>query len=405
MGITHIVTMFMILVALTLVSEPLAKLFRLPNAMVLVIAGFVFSEIFVLLGFDTGIRAENFHDLIFVVLLPLLIFEAAFKIDFKHLAENSGYILFLAIFGLLITIAVTAAGLFYGIGHARGFPWQAALLTGALLAATDPVAVVAQLKALGAPKRLAVLLEGESLFNDATAIVVFSLFLSLALMPADQISLHDAGIEFLKVFAGGVGLGLIIGLLTIALFKFFKNNTSQQLLTLLAAYSAYLIAEKVFHVSGVVATLIIGLSCAWGSRKYISIDSQQSIHGFWDTIGHLGNAIVFLVMGITITLAMFEERWQAMLIGIAAVTVARAASIYFTLPVISRFAKNPIPFNYQTVMVWGGLRGAVTLALALSLPVELEYWWTIQSIAFGVTLFTLFIQAPTTGLLIRRLAL
>ena len=119
--------------------------------------------------------------------------------------------------------------------------------------------------------------------------------------------------------------------------------------------------------------------------------------------GNIAHAVVFIIMGATVTLSMLEERWLAMLIAIATVLLARAASIYGTVSMLGLLQKDPVDLRSQTVMVWGGLRGAVALALALSIPVTLDYWWTIQSIAFGVVLFTLFIQAPTIGLLVRRL--
>ena len=139
------------------------------------------------LMFDTGITAESFHDLIFYVFLPVLVFEAALNLPQSALLNNSVIILFLAIIGVVVTTLLAGYMIFWAIGHETGFPLIAALLTGALLAATDPVAVVAQLKSLGAPERLSVLMEGESLFNDATAITLFSILLGFALMPQDKL--------------------------------------------------------------------------------------------------------------------------------------------------------------------------------------------------------------------------
>lgn len=402
MEIPEIVTVLMILLCLGLFVEPLARWVRLPYSMMLVTVGFIFSEIFTGLGYDTGIRGYNFYDVIFFVLLPALVFESAYQTNVSILLKNSGVILFLAIFGMLFTALATAAGLFYGIGHPSGFPWEAALLAGALLAATDPVAVVAQLKQLGAPERLEMLLEGESLFNDATAIVIFSVILSLALMPGDQLSLSDVAKEFGRVFFGGAVIGVMVGCVGVALQWMFSGSMSQRLLTLIAAYSAFLLAEKGFHVSGVIATLMAGLGLAWGSHRFVSASAEDSIHDMWELIGHIATSLVFLVMGITIYLAMFQERWLAMVIAIGSVLVARILSIYVALPIATVLSRNPIPKTYRPVMVWGGLRGAVTIALAFSIPQQLDYWWTVQSIAFGVVIFTLFVQAPTCGLLIKR---
>ena len=172
-------------------------------------------------------------------------------------------------------------------------------------------------------------------------------------------------------------------------------------LTLAVAYGAYLLAELVFGVSGVMSTLAAAISMSSMLRNTRALDGR--IDYLWDLIGHVANAVVFLIMGVTVTLAMFEERWLAMLIAIAAVLLARAASTYGSLSLLGLLQKKPVDFRSQTVMVWGGLRGAVALALALSVPVTLDYWWTIQSIAFGVVLFTLFVQAPTIRWLVDRL--
>jgi len=141
-----------------------------------------------------------------------------------------------------------------------------------------------------------------------------------------------------------------------------------------------------------------------GEKQGASVASDNNEY-LWEFISHIANVFVFLVVGAVITLSMFEERWLAMLIAIGAVSLARAVSVYGGLSLIALFQKEPVNAKYQTVMVWGGLRGAVTLALALSLPTSLDYWWTIQSIAFGVVIFSLFVQAPSMRLLVNRLGI
>jgi len=294
--------------------------------------------------------------------------------------------------------------LYYGIGHASGFPWIAALLTGSILAATDPVAVVDKLKELNAPTRLAVLLEGESLLNDATAIVLFGLFLSMATVTIESISAAEGVIEFLKVFSGGALLGLVIGYLAGVFSRLFCNILMTGMLTLIAAYGSFLAAEAL-QVSGVMSTLMAGIVMSLVGEKQMSRAESNKNEYLWEVISNIANVFVFLVVGAVITLSMFEERWLAMIIAIAAVSLARAVSVYGGLSLMSLFQKEPVNAKYQTVMVWGGLRGAITLALALSLPTSLDYWWTIQSIAFGVVMFSLFIQAPSMRLLIKGLGI
>jgi len=259
------------------------------------------------------------------------------------------------------------------------------------------------------------LLEGESLFNDATAIVLFSLFLSMALawqsmlsQPASagvMFSVSGVVLEFLFIFFGGALIGLLVGVL----FGFLEKRANQLLLTgvmsLVVAYGSFMLAEY-FSVSGVMATLSAALSFSVISQS--DKESPARLHTgenryFWQLLSHVANVCVFLLMGAVITVEMFEQRWLAMLIAIVAILFARALSVYGVLAFFSFFKSQRVSLSAQTVMVWGGLRGAVTLALALSLPTTLDYWWTIQSIAFGVVLFSLFVQAPTMALLAKKI--
>lgn len=403
MSIEHVTTTLVVLLLLALIAEPVSRKLHLPYSSILVVAGFVASELAVMSGVDTGLRAENFHDLIFYVFIPVLVFESAYKINKRLLAENIILVIVMAVIGLLLTASITAVGLYYGIAHPVGFPLIAALLTGAILAATDPVAVVARLREIGAPKRLSVLLEGESLFNDATAIVLFGLFISMALSLEQNITTGGVIIEFLKIFLGGMATGVLAGLAAGLVSRMINNRVMNGLLTLIVAYGAYLLAESLFEVSGVMSTLSAAIVMSVILSRQSADNKVHNVEYLWDVTGHIANAVVFIIMGATVTLSMFEERWLAMLIAIATVLLARAASIYGTVSMLGLLQKDPVDLRSQTVMVWGGLRGAVALALALSIPVTLDYWWTIQSIAFGVVLFTLFIQAPTIGLLVRRL--
>ena len=404
MLIEHIIAALVFLLLLALVAKPVSKWMHLPYTSVLVLVGFLASEALVFVGVDTGIRADNYQALIFYVFIPVLVFESAYRIDKKLLLKNLLPILFLAIVGMLVTCALTAVGLYYGIGHASGFPWIAALLTGSILAATDPVAVVDKLKELNAPKRLSVLLDGESLMNDATAIVLFGLFLSMATVTTESLSVTEAVIEFVKVFTGGALLGLVIGYFAGVVGRLFCSVLMTGMLTLIAAYGSFLVAETL-HVSGIMSTLLAGVVMSMAGEKQRSSVESDNNEYLWEVISHIANVFVFLVVGAVITLSMFEERWLAMLIAIGAVSLARAVSVYGGLSLIALFQKEPVSAKYQTVMVWGGLRGAVTLALALSLPTSLDYWWTIQSIAFGVVIFSLFIQAPSMRLLVNGLGI
>jgi CPA1 family monovalent cation:H+ antiporter len=260
MTIEHVITALVLILGLSLLGQLLSRWSHLPLSSVLVVLGFLTSELLVSSGIDTGLRAENFQSIIFFIFIPVLVFESAYNIDKKALRENIAIILSLAIVALMLCCAIAAVLLYYGIGHASGFPWIAALITGALLAATDPVAVVDKLKEVRAPKRLGVLLEGESLFNDATAIVIFSLFLSMAIASSSMGSVGEvfsiAGVltEFSVIFFGGTVIGLIVGSVSGTIQRGIKSASTRGVMSLVVAYGSFLLAEH-FMVSGVMSTL------------------------------------------------------------------------------------------------------------------------------------------------------
>ncbi len=403
-AIAQTVFFVMSLLLVALVAEPLARRIHIPFTAVLVSLGFLGSQIALANGVDVGSQTGQFHDLVFFVFLPVLIFESAFTIDGKLFFKNLAPILILAIPIMLFSTLVTGVLVYWGIDHPTGFPWVAAFLTGALLSATDPVAVVALLKQGGTPKRLATLIEGESLLNDATAIVLFSLALALALNPGQDITAGPAFIQFCIVFFGGLVIGILVSFIALLMQRAVEEPIIHGLISVMSAYFAFLLAEQTLHISGVMAVLALGL--IMGRAHRADYNEDTFVERLWEFNAYIANALVFLLMGFIVSIAMFQERWLAILIGIASVLVVRMIGMFMLIPLATRFTpEEPIDMRYRVVLFWGGLRGAVTLALALSIPTQLDYWWTIQSIAFGVVVFTLFIQAPTMNLLLRRLGL
>lgn len=402
MAIPTLILVFMLMLLVAVLVQPLAHRLHLPFSAVLVATGFGISELLTKgLDMDLGLRWHHFHDLVLFVFLPVLVFESALKLDLRLLWKNLAAILFLAIPMMLFSAAMTAVLVYFGIGH-PGFPWIAALLTGTLLAATDPVAVVALFEKMQAPARLNILVDGESLFNDATVIVLFSLLLTVALGQMSFSSMQ-ASQQFLFVFFGGAGVGLLVGATTLLLIRQLRGIALHGVISLITAYGAFLIAEYFLHVSGVMAVLTAGLLVGHSSRLHADENEQYFMKQLWAFNSYIANAMIFLLVGMTVTLAMFSSHWLAILIGIAAVLTARAIGIFTTVPLLGRLPGiEPIDRRYQTIMYWGGLRGAISLALALSIPTDLEYWYTIQSVAYGVVLFTLFVQAPTMPLLMNK---
>jgi len=329
MSVSTVLMLLSLMLLLALLLKPLAAKFHLPFAALLVVTGFVGSEVIVAFGGDTGLRYNSFHDLILLVFLPLLIFEAAFKINVEQLMKNGVVILFFAIPVMLLSTVVAAVAVYYGIGHPTGFPWIAALLTGALLAATDPVAVLEVMRKLGVPERLCILLDGEALFNDATAIVTFSIFLYIAQHPAEQVLVSDAIIRFLVVFFGGAVLGLLLGLAFLILSRLLLDYIQQAIVTLIAAYTSYIVAEQFLHVSDVMSVLVTGIVMG----KVIHHDfnettGSQFVDDFWTFNVSVAEALMFILMGVTVTVGMFTDSWLAMLIGIGAVLIARAVGVF-----------------------------------------------------------------------------
>lgn len=387
---TPLIIVVMLLIAVMV--EPLARLMRFPFSALLVIVGFAGSELLVATGIDTGLRWEQFSYLILHILVPILVFESAFSLKARVLLKNMLIVILLAIPFMLFAAGITGVALFYGIGHPVGFPWSAALLCGVILSATDPVAVVALFKQLGAPDRLTALLEGESLFNDATAIVMFTLLVATA-TSGESFQVSAALTAFVYSFLGGIAVGVTCAAVGALWYRSFKSETARALITVMSAYLTFYLAEDVLHVSGIVAVLLAGLII--GECHRLNAKDNSLAPEAWELLAYCSNALLFLLAGATITWQMFESHWLAMIIGIAAAAGARGLVIYGILPLsTNNFSDEPVPGPYRTVMMWGGLRGAVSLALALSLPTSLTGWYSVQSIVYGVVLFTLFVQAP-----------
>lgn len=399
------VLMFMGMLLLAILVEPLARALRLPFAAALVLVGFLGSNWLVMQGIDTGLRWDNFQDLILYVFIPAVVFESAFSIDPRRLLRDLAPILALAMPVMLAATFITAAVVYVGIGAPEGFPWIAALITGTILSSTDPAAVIALMKAYPAHERLALLLDGESLLNDALAIVLYAMLIPIALLPAGKVDWGAATAWLLLAFFGGAAVGVAIGAVAILLLHWFREVVLQGLITLISAYVCFVVTDKFLQWSGVMAVLSCALLLGEYHRRASDPDTRRFVVHLWEFTGYVAGSMIFLLGGVTVTLLMFREQWLAMLIGIAAATAARFLSVFAGLGAVRALPKaRPLRVGEQAVIAWGGVRGTVTLALALSLPLELDYWFTVQSIAYGVVLFTLFVQSPTFLPVLRRLA-
>ena len=397
--IIQIVEQALALVGVCIVAALISRYTRLDLSLVCALCGFGAGQAIGWIGFDTGIRADSLQDLVFFVILPVLVFEAAWHIDVPLLRRWLWPILLLSSAGMARGAGISGALIFWGINHSF-FPWVGGALTGAILAATDPAPVINQLRKAGAPEALTTLFEGESLFNDATAVVLFTLLLGMAMTPD---AMHGNSLTlFAAVFFGGSALGLVAGLAASMVLLMVGRPAHTTVVLVFAAFGSFFVAEHVFRVSGIMAVVVAAI-VSRGFLQEVEDSVARGLAHTWEWSRELLNSILFVIMGLTITLGMFESHWLAMIIAIGAALISRLIAVGVCGGIISLTGPR-IPLRWQGVLVWGGLRGVIALALALSLPVELDYWYTVQSMVFGVVLFSLLVQSTTSGALIRRWA-
>ena len=379
-----------LLLIVSLVAIAVRRL-RIPYTVALVIVG-------LLLTTQQPLKLDLTPELILTLLVPPLVFEAAFHLNLRDLRRDLLGILLLAIPGVLI-VTVIVGGL---TSLVTPLALPVALVFGALISATDPVAVVALFRALGAPKRLALLIEGESLFNDGTAIVVYNLVLVSAL--TGVIHPVQGVVEFLRVAAGGLAVGFVLGWLIAQLIARIDDYLIETTLTTVLAFGAYLIAERL-HFSGVLAVVAAGLINGAIGPQGMSPTTRIVLFSFWEYVAFLANSFVFLLIGLQVNIPTLVANWQPVVWAIVAVLASRAVVAY-GLGWIHNRLTVPIPWRWLHVLNWGGLRGAIALALALSLPAALgPQRELVQVMTFGVVLFTLLVQTMTMKPLLRRLGI
>jgi len=379
-----------VVVALLLIASivaVVARRLRIPYTVGLVLIGLA-------LGLLTALNIQVSPQLILALLVPPLVFDGAFHIRLEDLRRDFWLILLLAVPGVILTTFLVA----WLVVQGTGLTIQVALVFGALVSATDPVAVIALIRRIGAPRRLQVLLEGESLFNDGTAIVMFSLTLAIAL--SGQFSLAGSIASFFTIAGGGLSIGIVLGVLISQLIGRIDDPLVETTLTVVLAFGSYLLAESL-HVSGVLAVVAAGLVNGNAGPRGMSPTTRIVVFNFWETGAFLANSFVFLLVGLAIDLSQLITNWKAIGWAILAVLLARAVSIYG----FSLFGRD-ILLKWKHILYWGGLRGAIVLALALSLPTQgvfASIRVQLQAMAFGVVLFTLLVQGFSMDWLTRRL--
>ena len=376
-----------------------ARRLKIPYTVALVLAG---------LGLGATRVIEGVHltqALLYSVFLPGLIFEAAYHLKLSEFRDNAKIILGLAVPGVLVAIGATATLLVTTSNLAAvagGFGWPHALVFSAVIAAPDPIAVVSLFKSLGAPKRLALLVEGESLVNDGTSIVLFTIV--YAAVRGGGTSVGAGVLEFTQV----VGLGLVVG----AAVGFAASHVIQRIddpmieitLTTIAAYGSFVAAEQ-FHVSGVIATVTAGLLCGnYAAPRGMGPTTRIAVESFWEYLAFALNSLVFLLIGLEVQISRLISAWRPILIAFVAVTVGRALVVFLVTALLRR-TREAVPWRWTLMLTWGGLRGALSMVLALGVDAEFPHRELIVTMTFGVVLLSIVLQGVTAEPLLRVLEL
>ena len=382
------------LVAVAVLVALAVRRIAVPYTVALVILGLIAAEV---------LRDQHFEitpEVVLVVLLPGLLFEAAFRIDFGDLRKSIAGVVVLAAPGVVISAGVVAVIL----NLTTGMRLDLAFVVGAMVSATDPAAVLATFRRLGSPHRLANLVEGESLFNDGTGLVIFVLAIQAV---RSDVTITGAVIQFFVTVVVSILIGVVGGLVVSWIVSRVDDHLIETTVSLALAYGAYVIADA-FHQSGIIATVTAGIVLGNIGRRFgMSENTREAIDTVWEFLAFLLTAVVFLLVGLAITLENLLDAIGPILWGILAVLVGRGLVVYLLLNGASRLAVfggigSRLPLSWLNVLWWSGLRGAVAVAMALSLPQDFPQRALLQEVTFGVVLFTLLIQGTTIELLIAR---
>lgn len=393
---------FVTLLAISVFVALLVRRIRIPYTVALVLVGLVLSFFPNFLNFTVS------SELILAILVPPLLFEATLNLKWSILKNDLVSVLLLAIAGTLVGTFIVGAI----VVRVLDIPLVAAIAFGALISATDPVAVISFFKTLGVTKRLSILVEGESLFNDGVAIVIFNLAIAAAALGGGSsagISLNEAVAEFVKVAFGGLGIGLVLGYaVSYIILKNVDDHLIETATTVVLAYGAFVIAEEL-HLSGILAVVAAGLMVGNVGMQNVSPTTRLTLDNFWELLAYTVNSLVFLLLGLEVEIAHLGPDIGPMIVAVVAILFSRAIVIYGLTWIQGRLnPERSIPVPFRHVMYWGGLRGAISMALALTLTGAVFGAAVAQDMrvmTFGVVLFTLLVQGTTIGGLIGRLGL
>ncbi len=403
----------------------MAKRLRIPYTVLLVLAGLIIVPLSQLpylrdvFGFLDDMQLTP--ELLFYIFLPVLIFESGFNMSIRKMVDSSWTIGLLSVVGLLISAFGIAGALYFALPLV-GFeiPFILALLFGSVISSTDPVAVLALFKEFGAPKRLTMIFEGESLFNDGTAVALFMVVLAVATHGFyGGATVFDGVLMFVGMIVLGVGFGLLMAMLFSMGLRGTKSNEFVSItLLIVSAHMVFILAEMInhhgvfgvpVHISPIIATTVAALFLGNYSRHILSIKTDEYLSKFIEHVAFIANSLVFILAGMLFASSDvdFSQLWLPILMTVLVVIVVRAVSIYLvTVPLNAMKLEEHIPSSWQLLLSWGSLRGALAIIIVLLIPEDLvvagwEYAYSprdfILALTTGCILATLFIKAPLMG--------
>lgn len=369
----------------------LVKRIQIPYTTALVLVGVAVS--FLPIHMEVHLTKE----LVLLIVLPPLLFQGALHMELSGLRRNLLPIATMAFPGLLVATMLVGTMLHYALE----MPWLKGLLFGAMVAATDPISVLSIFREVRAPKRLKVLMEGESLFNDGTSVVLFTALFAVLYEGAEP-SVAGIGQDFLKVCLGGAAVGFAFGALCYRMMKWLNDHLLEVTLTVVLVFGSFLVAE-VFHFSGVIAVVVAGLIIGnYGKLFSMSKQTIETIDTFWEAIDFIINALLFLLIGLEMKAYVADlSRYLAPgALVVVIVIVARALTVYPVYLMVSR-TRQAFPLGWAHIMVWGGLRGSIPIALVLGMPRDVPFRAEFLVFAAILVFFSLVVQTITMKPLVR----
>ena len=386
-------TIVLLLVVAAIVALVARKL-DIPYAIALVVAG-------LLLGLSGILHPPSLtKELLFAVFLPGLIFEAAVELDADEFWRNRFTIFSLALPGVILATPIVAAGLVLSLSSTgAAIAWGPAFVFATLIAATDPIAVVSLVRALGAPARLGVLIEGESLLNDGTAAVAFTT--TAAFVLGEHPSVVEASVGFIYAIAAAIALGGLVGFATRRLVTWIDDARVIITITAVTAYGSFIVAEAI-HASGVIAVVTAGLLIGdEPSRRAIAPAARHALHAFWDYVAFALNSIVFLLIGFQAGVGSLLRSWLPIIVAFVIVTIARSIATYAVVATVPRSQR--LPKSWTALLAWSGLRGSLAMVLAVSLPPAMPQRDLVVEMTVGVVVLSILVQGLTAAPLLRHL--